>query len=182
MRLKELRKIERQNDAYLQEQIRLIYAAAAIALKKSYNWEKHGIVKLMDLTYEVWKECAATNEKSMVQMLDEETGVELQNGSGKSWQDLAFLNARINMGQMTMPQWIYMRNQQRKWIPAQVTACILLALHRKCGFDAEKIAETYQKMLAIEQECLFTPEIALDQCKRLTKVDLVECLEQEERK
>ena len=179
MRLKELRKIEKKNDEYLLEQIKLIYASTAIALKRAYNWEKHGIVKLMDLTHEVWNECAATNERSMIQMLDEETGVELQNGDGKSWKDLAFLNARIEMGQMTLPQWIYMRNQQRKWIPAQVTACILLALRRKCGFDEEQIASTYQKMLEVEQECLFTPELAVEQCQRETKVNLVECLEQE---
>lgn len=73
MRLKEMRKIEKKNDEYLLEQIKLIYASTAIALKRAYNWEKHGIVKLMDLTHEVWNECAATNERRMIQMLDEET-------------------------------------------------------------------------------------------------------------
>ena len=97
MRVKELLKIERQNDEYLIEQAKLIYASTAIALKMAYNWEKHGIVKLMDMTREVWNECAATNQKSMIQMLDEEAGVELQTGDGKSWKDLAFLNARFAM-------------------------------------------------------------------------------------
>lgn len=179
MRVKELLKIERKNDEYLLEQIKLIYASTAIALKRNWHWEKNGIVKLMDMTHEVWKECAATNERSMIQMLDEETGVELQNGDGKSWKDLAYLNNRINMGHMTPPQWIYMRNQQRKWIPAQVTACILLALKRKCGFDEDQIAEAYQKLLEVEQENLFSYELAMEQCQRETKVNLVECLERE---
>ena len=53
MRVKELLKIEKKNDEYLLEQIKLIYASTAIALKRAYNWERHGIVKLMDLTHEV---------------------------------------------------------------------------------------------------------------------------------
>lgn len=171
-RLKSLKKIEREMDQELDRQVRLIYASTAIALKRAHHWEKQGILKLMDLTHEVWKECAATNEKSMIQMLDEETGVELQNGSGKSWQDLAFLNARIDMGQMTLPQWMYMRRQQMKWIPAQVTACVLLALKRKCGFDADRIAEIYQKLLAVEQENLFDEELAMEQCRRETLVNI----------
>ena len=171
-RLKNLRKIEREMDQELDRQVRLIYASTAIALKRACHWEKQGILKLMDLTHDVWNECAATNERSMIQMLDEETGVELQNGDGKSWRDLAFLNARISMGQMTVPQWMYMRNQQRKWIPAQVTACILLALKRKCGFDADRIAEIYQKLLAVEQENLFDESLAMEQCRRETLVNI----------
>lgn len=171
-RLKNLRKIEREMDRELDRQVRLIYASTAIALKRACHWEKQGILKLMDLTHEVWEECAATNQKSMIQMLDEETGVELQNGDGKSWKDLAFLNARIDMGQMTLPQWIYMRQQQMKWIPAQVTACILLALKRKCSFDEEQIAEIYQKLLAVEQENLFDEKLAMEQCRRETLVNI----------
>ena len=171
-RLKSLRKIEREMDRELDRQVRLIYASTAIALKRACHWEKQGILKLMDMTHEVWKECAATNEKSMIQMLDEETGVELQNGDGKSWKDLAFLNSRISMGQMTLPQWMYMRRQQMKWIPAQVTACILLALRRKCRFDEEQIADIYQKLLAVEQENLFDEGLAMEQCRRETLVNI----------
>ena len=171
-RLKSLRKIEREMDRELDRQVRLIYASTAIALKRACHWEKQGILKLMDLTHEVWEECAATNEKSMIQMLDEETGVELQNGDGKSWKDLAFLNSRISMGQMTLPQWMYMRRQQMKWIPAQVTACILLALRRKCRFDEEQIADIYQKLLAVEQENLFDEGLAMEQCRRETLVNI----------
>ena len=171
-RLKNLKKIEREMDRELDRQVRLIYASTAIALKRACHWEKQGILKLMDLTHEVWEECAATNEKSMIQMLDEETGVELQNGDGKSWKDLAFLTARIDMGQMTLPQWISMRQQQTKWIPAQVTACVLLALKRKCGFDEEQIADIYQKLLAVEQENLFDEGLAMEQCRRETLVNI----------
>ena len=59
-----------------------------------------------------------------------------------------------------------------KWIPAQVTACILLALKRKCGFDEEQIAEIYQKLLAVEQENLFDEELAMEQCRRETLVNI----------
>ena len=96
----------------------------------------------------------------------------MQNGDGKSWQDLAFLNARIDMGQMTLPQWMYMRRQQMKWIPAQVTACVLLALKRKCGFDADQIADIYSRILAVEQENLFSESLAMEQCRRETLVNI----------
>lgn len=171
-RLKNLKKIEREMDRELDRQVRLIYASTAIALKRACHWEKQGILKLMDMTHEVWKECAATNEKSMIQMLDEETGVEIQTGDGKSWKDLAFLNSRISMGQMTLPQWMYMRRQQMKWISAQVTACVLLALKRKCGFDEEQIAEIYKRILKVEQENLFSESLAMEQCRRETLVNI----------
>ena len=171
-RPKQLRQLEIEMDMELERQCRLIYASAAIALKRACHWEKQGILKLMDMTEEVWKECAGTNLRSMVQMLDEETGVEIQNGDGKSWRDLAFLNAQLHVGRMDTAKWMYMRIQQKKWIAPQVTACVLLALHRKCGFDADRIAEIYGRILKVEQENLFDEGLAMEQCRRETLVNI----------
>lgn len=174
MRARYLKELERDMDRELMRQCRLIYSCTAVALKRSYKWEKRGILKLLDLTEEIWKECGSTILKSLVQMLDEETGVEIQRGDGKSWRDLAFLNAEQNVGYMTKAKWTYMRVQQKKWIAPQVTAGILLALHRKCGFDSDRIAETYARILEVEEEVEYKEDRAIALCSEETLVDIVE--------
>jgi len=133
---------DRVLDAELQKQVALIYSSTAIALRRYWGWGKPRILSLLEMTSEVWHECGQTNLKSMPQMLEEETGVEVQMGDGKSWHDLAFLNAGVTNYDkgMTRPQYIYMRKQQAKWLPANVTACILLALHRRCGFGPVRLS------------------------------------------
>lgn len=79
----------------LHRQVGIIYSAAAIALHRQWGWGKDRIIGLADMTREVWHECAKTNLRSMPQMLEEETGVEVQCGDGTSWHELAFLNADI---------------------------------------------------------------------------------------
>ena len=146
-------KIENELNRELNRQVALIYSAAAIALHRYNGWGRARIVSLMEMTSEVWHECAQTNEKSMIQMLEEETGIEVQNGSGQSWRDLAFLNAKIRMDRMTRPQWIYMRKKQMQWIPPNVTSCILLSLHRRCGFGGDKrLPRIANQIMGIQEE------------------------------
>lgn len=83
-----LKRLNAELDRELARSYKLIFSCTAIALKRTYHWERNGIRKFLDLSDEVWRECASTNEKSMIQMLDHETGVEIQTGDGKSWQRL----------------------------------------------------------------------------------------------
>lgn len=47
-------------------------------------------------------------------MCEEETGIEIRNGDGKGWRDVAYLNGE-DLGPMTDAQWLYMRQQQIMW-------------------------------------------------------------------
>ena len=114
------------------------YSAAVLALKRNWGWGKKRITNLLGKSQEIWMECAGDVNKSMIQMLDEETGIEIQNGDGKSWKDLAYLNSKINTDRMTKAMYIYMRREQKKWAAPQVMACLLLALHRREGFGYDR--------------------------------------------
>jgi hypothetical protein len=163
-------RIKAEDDRYLNDRMMLVFASIGIVMRTRYHWEKNGIVDLYRHFFEVWKECASSNEKSMVQMLDEETGVEVQIGNGKSWRDMPYLNAGLTYKPRSRAEWIYMRARMRRWIPGQVTACMLLALHRKCSFDSDQIADVYERLLAVEQDNLFDSAMACDMCERITKV------------
>ena len=163
-------RVKAEADKYLNDRMLLVFACIGIVMRTRYHWERNGIIDLYKRFFEVWTECASSNEKSMIQMLDEETGVEVQIGDGKSWRDMPYLNADIPYKPHSKAEWIYMRARMKRWIPGQITACMLLALHRKCGFDSDQIADTYTDLLAVEQENLFDSTMACDMCERITKV------------
>lgn len=163
-------RVKAEADRYLNDRMLLVFASIGIVMRTRYHWEKNGIIDLYKRFFEVWKECAKDTSRSMVQMLDEETGVEVQIGDGKSWRDVPYLNASIVYKPQTRAEWIYMRVRMKRWIPGQITACMLLALHRKCGFDDDQIADTYADLLAVEQDNLFDSSLACDMCERITKV------------
>ena len=169
-----IKQLDRDLDKILHEKMMLVYSCIGIVMRKRYHWEKNGILNLFEKCEEVWKECAKDNSKSMVQMLDEEVGIEIQIGDGKSWKEIAFLNAEYDFPRLTRPQWIYMRMRQRKWILPQITACMLLALHRKCGFDSDQIEDVYERLLKVEQDNLFDPVLACHICEKVTGVRVME--------
>lgn len=178
--------IQRSNeqlDKELRKQVALIYSATAIALKRYWGWGRERIQALMDMTSEVWHECASTNLKSMPQMLEEETGVEVQCGDGKSWHELAFLNADITKfdGRMTTAQFLYMRQKQLRWIPPNVTSCILLSLHRRCGFGGDKrLPRIANQIMGIQEEYGWQEDAIRAACRNETGICVIDYLDSKE--
>ena len=109
---------------------------------------------------------------SMIEMCYRETGIEIQRGDGKSWEDLPYLNATLDTGQMSNAQWVYMRQQQVKWIAPQVMACIMVSLHRKYGFGYDRCARVYSQIDAIRGEYGNDPEKIRDACKKETGINV----------
>lgn len=140
---------EMQNEMY--KQIRLYFNAAAIALNVNWGWQHERINKLLKETQKAWNECGRDNTKSMIELLEDETGVELQNGSGKGWREYAFLNNNhpLNSRKLSRQQIYFMRRQQMTWIGSLVLACILLGLHRREGFGPERIQRLYDQIIEI---------------------------------
>ena len=167
-----IEKAERELDRELNIQTPLIYGSAAIALRRFWGWGTKRIQKVFDQTQDIWEECSSTNAKSMIQMLDEQTGIDLRiPGSDRSWKDLAFLNADINM-RLSPERWLYMRRQQVKWTNAQVRACLFLSLNRAEGFGGTRIQRLAEQMDAVQQEySCNVPEI-IKACKDITGVQL----------
>lgn len=168
----EIEKVENELDKEIKTNIPLTYSSAAIALRQHWSWGTKRIQKVFDITQDVWGECAGTNAKSMIQMLDEQTGIDLRvPGSDRSWKELAFLNADINM-RLSPERWLYMRKQQIRWTNAQVRACLFLSLNRAEGFGGTRIQRLTEQMDAVQQEySCNVPEI-IKACKEMTGVQL----------
>lgn len=170
-------------DKKLNEEVGIIYSATALALYRYWGWRLERIKGLMDMTGEVWHECAGTNLKSMPQMLEEETGIEVQCGDGKSWHDLAFLNSGIDKfdGRMTKEQFLYMRQKQLRWIPPNVTACILLSLYRRCGFGGDKrLPRIVSQIAGIREEFGNDADALKAACKAETGICVIEYMDSKE--
>lgn len=146
-----------QADRELEEEIKrwevISFAAAVLAMHRYYGWTRAQLLEMLEHCAVICKDCSSTNQLSLIQMLDEETGIELQNGDDRSWKELAYLNASLKPGQqMTTSQWIYMRNRQKKWVEPQLMACILLGLHRMKGYGFTSLKRIYSQIAGIEAE------------------------------
>lgn len=167
-----IEKAERELDKELNIRTPLIYCSAAIALRREWGWGTKRIMNVFDQTQVIWEECSSTNAKSMIQMLDEQTGIDLRiPGSDRSWKDLAFLNGDINM-RLSPQRWLYMRRQQIKWTNAQVRACLFLSLNWAEGFGGVRIQRLTEQMDAIQQEYNCNVAELIKACKDITGVQL----------
>lgn len=156
----------------------LLYSATVLALFRHWNKKKAAILSLFEVTGDVWHSCAETNLHSMIEMCYQETGIEIQNGDGKSWEDLPYLNATLNTQRMSNAQWVYMRQQQKKWIAPQVMACIMVALHRKYGFGFDRCARIYGQIQDIEAEYGMDPKKIQEACRAETNINVYEVVTQ----
>lgn len=174
-----LRKAEKELEAEMHKQIDIIYGAAGVAFARYWEWGPLRIRRIFDLTLECWNECGETNEVSMLQMLEDETGIEVKiPDTDKSWHDLAFLNTKVNIGRLNRAQWIYMRQRQKQWIGAMVMACMFLALHRKYGFGPERLLRLMGQIDDIRSEFEYDRKRLVQACLDEAGVNLVSTLEE----
>lgn len=122
------------------KQVLMIYTIAAIVMWRM-GWRRERIFKLFKLTQDVWNECADYGtEKSMLEIMEEETGIEIAIPGKKSYHEYAYLDASKWDGKPpTASQLIYIRQQQLTWLPAMIIACFGIALHRKYGWSDIRI-------------------------------------------
>lgn len=156
------KKLEKEGDKWAM----ILYSGLALAMYRHWNMKKTAVTRLVDVTWDAWKECAGDYSHSIIMMCEEETGIEIQNVNGVSWHDVAYLSGE-DLGEMTDAQWLYMRQQQIKWVRPSIMACILIGLHRKYGFGYERCLRIYEQIQAIEEEYR-------DNEKRISKAALEE--------
>lgn len=139
--MKVLRQTEARLNKETSKQLDLVVHATAIALYKIDNWKQERIAKLINSTQEIWDECGASNDLSMVQLCERETGIDLRRDSTDTdYEDIIYLNSSSDHGEaLSIYQWIYMRQNQIKWLPAQITACMLIALHRREKWGEQRL-------------------------------------------
>lgn len=138
--------------------IDIVFRCMALALHKYDGWSNKRIDKLSAEIDGVIKD-VSSQDKSVVQICDEETGIEIQCGDGKHWYDLPYLNTvawenylKKNNNRVSRGYLIACRNAQVKWTKPQIYASVLIAMHRLCGFGYERLARLSRQMVEIEQE------------------------------
>ena len=77
-----------QADRELEEEIKrwevISFAAAVLAMHRYYGWSDNQLRGMLRFCAVITASCASTTQLSLIQMLDDETGIELQNGDGRS--------------------------------------------------------------------------------------------------
>ena len=173
-----------QADRELEEEVKrrevMVFSAAVLAMHRYYGWTTAQLLEMLEHCAVICRDCSSTNQLSLIQMLDEETGVELQIGDGRSWKELAYLNASLVPGtRMTTSQWIYMRKRQMKWVGPQLMACILLGLHRARGYGFRSLNRIYQQISGIEAEYGYDRNALHRACMEATGISAVEYVNQQ---
>lgn len=169
-------KINNELDQELEKQTYIIYGSASLALHKYWGWGQKRIENLFNVSAKACQECATTTEISMIEMLENETGIELKpENESKGWREVAYLNADIHIYdfKMTRAQWYYMKMQQKKWIPTQVIATLFLAMHRQYGFGAKRLVRLLNQIHEIQNEFDNKQMQIAKKCYEETKVDVI---------
>ena len=150
----------------------IIMCSSIIALSRYWGWKKDRLSKLQEIQEEVWNEVASDNDVSMIQLLDAECDIELTNHEGVSYRDVIYLNTAIDDGvQLTKYQYLAMRRNQAKWTEAQITACIILAMHRKEGWGFKRARELLERMQQIKEEYDYDQEKLIAAAKSECDID-----------
>ena len=139
----------------LDKQIQILYAASSVIWWRDYGWRQTRIMRRFQTTSELWHECNEWGvKKSMLQMLEEETGIEMQlSGYDRSYHEFSYLDGDVWDGKMlNLQQTIYMHQQQKKWLAPLILACICLSLHRDEHWGADRIARFISRVDQMRQE------------------------------
>ena len=149
-----LQKVERKLSLEMKKQQDLQYTSAAMVLKNDFGWETPKIRELFVVSGKIWDECGADSNKSVLSMLDDETGVAMTLEDGKCYDEYDFLaeshpNAvwRITPGYL-----VAIRNAQIKWCGACVLGALFLALHRFDGWDYVRLMDFQEKIDTMQRD------------------------------
>ena len=165
-----IQKAERELNEEADRQLDIVNCSLIIALYRYWNFRTDRISKILTVQQDVWNECGADNSMSMLRMCDEQCDIELTNHEGVSYRDVLWLNAEIDKGTpLNDAQWLVMRQNQKKWVKAQMLACVCLSMHRAEKWGFGRLRELMLKMDNIAAEFDDDPEklcqAALDECK-----------------
>lgn len=147
--------IERANRRYIDEcnrQADLKIGGAALAMHRKWGYGKKRIETMLGEMLAGWKECGEDESASILMMLEEETGIELQIPGEPSYHEILYLNGTADAGNLTDMQILAMRGRMTKWIGTMFLASVMLSMHRKYGFGADRDTELMNEIAEIEAE------------------------------
>ncbi len=147
-RRKALDKAEKELMKEMYKQIDIVSGSIGIALYENWGWRDKRIAKYFREINEVWKECSADKDVSMLEMCENETGLVITlPGFEGDYKELKYFRERRPEDEdMTYFEMIAMRQQQKRWIGVMILASAFLAIHRLYGFGGERIVRLKEQM------------------------------------
>ena len=145
-------KAEREVDEEVSRQIDLVNCSMVIALWRYWNFRIERIAKIFTMQKDIWDECGADGNMSMIRKCDEECDIELTNHEGVSYRNIAWLNDVKETKPLNDYEWLVFRQNQKKWTKAQMLACICLTMHRAEGWGFKRLSELMNRMEDILDE------------------------------
>ncbi len=165
---KMIAKAEKDVDLEISKQLDLVNCSMIIALYRFWNYRNERISKVLSTQQEIWNECGADGNMSMIRKCDEECDIELTNYEGVSYKDISWLNAVKDTKPLNDYEWLIFRQNQKKWTKAQILACVCLAMHRAEGWGFKRLSELMNHMEDILEDANYNQEkviqIALNEC------------------
>lgn len=162
-----IQKAEKEVNENLERELDLVNCSLIIALNRYWNYKTDRILKILNSESEVWDECGADKNMSMIRKCDEECDIELTNEDGISYRTIMWLNAE-DMRPLNDYEWLRFRQNQKKWSKAQMLACTFIALKRTEGWSDNRLAELMARMDDIRAEFEYDPQkiikATLDEC------------------
>lgn len=156
-----------------------IYSAMAIELHKD-GWGIKRLKKLCEELKGVFDDLE-NEDKSAIQILDEETGVEMMaEDCTKHYYELSFLDGKIweenkkKLKPKAYNAYATIAQQRMKdWVRLQVYATIFIGLHRLYGYSHKRINDLYVRMYELEQEHDFDTKKIDDALRKALSLTLV---------
>ena len=157
----------------LKKQISIIFPAAAVVLWQQFGWRKVRIMRRFATAQEIAHECGRYGPaKSMLQMLEDETGIELQLEGYQSYHDFQYLDSEKWDGKgLTRPQMIAMYGKMAKWTAPQLLAGLCLALYRDEGFSTVRLGRFIQGVDALRKGLGENPDAYRKMLEETTDID-----------
>lgn len=143
-----IKRLELEREREMNKWTDLYCGALALALKRFWGYGTKRIQDVINRAYDVSEECANYGkEKSMIQMLDEETGIELRSYTdNRSYRETAFLSTNIKYKKLNDAQYMCMIISQIKWMRPVVLSILCLAMYRQQGFGYERLVRLISQM------------------------------------
>lgn len=134
-----------QLQAEVKRQMHIIYSVSVSVLWETFGFRDKRIWRFLESTKTVLDTFKDDEqERSPIQVLDEETGMEFRlDGENHSWRDIIYLNGEKwmkNKNRMNAAQVIYANNQQKKYVAVNMLAVMCITLHRCFGFGWERLS------------------------------------------
>ncbi len=159
----------------IQKQVQIIYGAVAIALYQNWDWRHKKILNVYHDNDKVWEMCL-NDDRTMLKMLEDETGIELRTPDGDSWHNMDCFEGRKTapIPGFELEQYKYQRKRQAKWIGPQALASIFLSLKRVYKFGPDRLQKLMTQTIEIEEEYKYNPKKIRNACKEITGINIVE--------